>query len=301
MARVHDSTVSTTTRISSRKLTRLAALSFNIIFLLSQNAFSHNNTKACKLNVAVWNNDIPFLYSVNNQPTGIFPDLLSAILEVTSCSVDVVYFPTARLTAKINAHASEAQFSLLLRPYKSDIFIGSPIYTNESYTNRPPPAVHRPIPTPIAYPKVSLIGLDKRAPKLSQITDLSHLSIGAIRVPHRNKVYWKHFFGLPSTPLGYTSIQNGLKAMTAGRIDLFLNFNAIEIDFNTSYSLVRVKEIAPMELVLLVQEEGQKKILESDLERINQRIVDLYNDGTIKRIVKKHSRLEHFDWPSIVE
>lgn len=302
MARVHHSTAPATTKKSRRKQIRLAdALLLSAMFLLSQDTLSVNDGKACKLSVAVWTNDAPFLYSVNNQQTGIFPELLSAIFEVTSCSVDIVYFPTARLTAKINAHASEAQFSLLLRPYNSEIFIDDSIYTSHPYKNRRPSTVYRSISTPIAYPKASLIGLGNKSFELNQPNDLDHLSIGAIRVPHRNKVYWKHFFGLPSTPHGYTSMKNGLKAMAAGRIDLFLSFNAIKIDFITPYSLVRVKEIDPLELILLVQEEGVKKLSESDFERINLRIVDLYNNGTIKNIVKKYSSQEHFDWPSIVK
>ncbi len=273
---------------------RIATLS---IFLAIPSALAR---PSCELDIDTWHKGKPFLYrdGDGDSQIGIYPELFSQIFSVIACDVTITYLPAARIKEKVSRKSSD--ISIVFRPLNSNYFLGAPEYDRQTPSNTNPiqeRTKYRVIDTPIIYPLMSLIGRKDRTFNRITQQELRTLKVGSIRVPQRNAKFWADFFQLPNPPIGYHSALQGLKAVAAGRIDLFVFYGAAIEELENSNTLKIIKQIEPVEVRLLIHERALNTISENEIQRLNNQIHKLHADGWTESIIQKYSHPRYFYQP----
>lgn len=269
-----------------------------LVFYCSLYTTASADPKSCHLDIATWHKGKPFLYLKESEQQGIYPELFQAIFAESLCTLTITYYPSGRIKTKASRGRSDLTF--FPRPLGSNAFIGDSVYLkSNSPKNIGDFNLYKILSPPIFYPVIGLIGLSDSSIRSEEIIDISNLSIGALHVPQRNDQYWLDFFELPSPPISYNSIQQGLKAVAAGRIDAFHSFTATTQDFPEPDIFKLVKQTKALEMVVLIHNRGLEKLSREKLNSAERRIKHLYTSGEIRKIIEKHSRPEHFQWPSL--
>ncbi|MAZ89943.1 MAG: hypothetical protein CL693_20090 [Cellvibrionaceae bacterium] len=272
---------------------------FVLSLLLCASAQAEVEKSTCTLEISLWHTGRPFLYQVGTAQEGIFPELLAEIFDAIPCEIEIAYIPAARIKAKASQRQSD--ISIAFRPFGTDYFLGNPEYSSiegmgsKSHREK---IQHKLIATPILYPSMAFIGRKDKRHELESQEELLKLKLGSINVPQKNVKFWRDFIHIPKSPIGYRSPLQGLKAVASGRIDLFVFYSASIQDFDNTNVLRIVKSIEPFELRLIVHERGLGKITDEEIRILNKQIQRLHNNGSLQRIIEKHSNTQYFYQPT---
>jgi ABC-type amino acid transport substrate-binding protein len=259
--------------------------------LQDSNAANGAKEQPCHYEVVSWrDNGVLSLKEDNSR--GILPEIYAAISSSQDCKLTNTHLPLSRLFAYMAERKLEA--SVFVTPYgktPQDTLTEFPSHIKSSTTMG---KIQHTTP-PLFTTRVGFFSRLNFDGRLETQADIRSYQIGAAQAAVLSPESYKYYSGFTFSPVGFNRVSSGLKALAAGRVDLFyLNYPlfypvARELGIN---NLGVAKELHPTTFQLVFY----GKISPTDAAAIDAAIVQLKESGDMQQIIQRHSDLSSYIW-----
>jgi ABC-type amino acid transport substrate-binding protein len=257
----------------------------------------------CELTVGLWTREFPLFYFRDQKQMGIFPDLLQQVSADIKCQLTLRYLPASR--SQPTARKQHIDIALYAAPVDSDLHPLQPKYIRGMKQNVVSDVTDSPQVIisyqPILVMRAGYIARKGSSDPFRQNVIIAADRIGSLRMEHHTAAYWREFLGIPFVPKGFGDSLQGLRALAAKRIDFFVYFSVGLQQFEQQHpgsQLELVKEVTPVAVRPIIFTERSQQDARSMANHLEQSIARLWQSGTVKSVVQRHSRLDYFHWPN---